>query len=255
MNKKDSLGDRMKNNYESRSKYLLPRRTYTLIRIDGKNFSQYTKNCDKPFDANLIRCMDATMKYLCENIQGARIGYCQSDEITLLLTDFDNVQSDAFFNGNVQKIASITASMATMAFNREVMNIHSPDPYGMKWATFDSRVWTIPDPIEVENCFIWRQQDATRNSIQMAAQAVCSHKELQGANVDQQQELMFQAAGVNWDKYSDREKRGACCIKRHYLGNGGVERSEWIVPTMLPIFTTVEGRDFLRSKIPVIERG
>ena len=252
--KSDSLGDRMKGQYENRTKSFLPRRTYTLIRIDGKSFSQYTKNCNKPFDSNFMRLMDETAKYLCENIQGCRFSFQQSDEITLLLTDFENVLSDAFFNGNIQKIVSITAAMATAKFNQLVWKDYTEECYVRaieerkcedipKLAMFDSRTWTIPDPIEVENSVIWRQQDATRNSISMAAQAVCSHKSLQGANqAQQQQEMMFQAAGINWNDYSDREKRGGICIKN--------ENDGWQISQTTPIFTTPEGRAFLKAMIP-----
>jgi tRNA(His) 5'-end guanylyltransferase len=115
-----------------------------------------------------------------------------------------------------------------------------------KLAMFDSRVWTIPDPTEVENSVIWRQKDASRNSISMAAQAVCSHKSLQGANQAQQQEMMFQK-GINWDKYSDREKRGGICIKS--------ENDGWQISQTIPIFTTDEGRSFLKEMIPKYDQS
>ena len=116
-NKKDSLGDRMKRFYENITKYFLPRRTYTIIRIDGKAFHSLTQNFDKPFDYTFINQMDETAKYLCKNIQGAKFAFVQSDEISILMTDFDKINTSAWFDGNVQKIASISASMATSKFN------------------------------------------------------------------------------------------------------------------------------------------
>ena len=117
-NKKDSLGDRMKENYENRSKTYLTRRTPVIIRLDGKAFHSFTRGMKKPYDEIFHNTMNATMKYLCENIQGCKLGYTQSDEITLLLTDYDTLTTSAWFDYNVQKICSVSASMATMAFNK-----------------------------------------------------------------------------------------------------------------------------------------
>lgn len=114
----DNLGMRMKNNYESIPKARLMRRTPVAIRIDGKAFHTFTKGFEKPFDMVLIKSMQQTMKYLCENIQGCVFGYCQSDEITLILVDYQTLTTDAWFDYEVQKICSISASMATMAFNK-----------------------------------------------------------------------------------------------------------------------------------------
>src|SRR5882724_7672228 len=116
--KRDTLGDRMKADYENRTRFLLPRRTYTVIRVDGKAFHTYTRNCRRPFDEDLMSAMDAAMAGLCASIEGARLGYVQSDEISIVVTDFGSTQTEAWFDGNVQKIASITASIATVHFNR-----------------------------------------------------------------------------------------------------------------------------------------
>ena len=115
---KDQLGDRMKAFYEDRTRIKLPRRTYTIIRIDGKAFHTYTKGLKRPFDTGLIDDMNWTTEYLCKNIQGVKFGYVQSDEISLVLTDFDTLQTDLWFDGNLQKMASIAASMATARFNQ-----------------------------------------------------------------------------------------------------------------------------------------
>ena len=184
-NKKDSLGDRMKENYENRAKTYLVRRMPVIIRLDGKAFHTFTKGLKKPYDEIFHNTMNATMKYLCENIQGCKLGYTQSDEITLLLTDYDTFDTNAWFDYNVQKICSVSASMATMAFNKYLRDFSKDtlrrinnaftctieeDKYATvlenaieKGAMFDSRCFNIPKE-EVTNCFIWRQQDATRNA-------------------------------------------------------------------------------------------
>jgi tRNA(His) guanylyltransferase len=168
----DSIGDRMKERYENRNRFLLPRRTYTLIRVDGKAFHTWTKNMDKPFDKDLMGLMNEVAVAMCEEIQGARLAYVQSDEISILLTDFESPNTEAWFNGNLQKMVSISASIATAKFNDSAIDAYINGGiqkfFKMDLALFDSRVFTIADPIEVENYFIWRQQDATRNSIQMA---------------------------------------------------------------------------------------
>jgi tRNA(His) guanylyltransferase len=217
---KDALGDRMKSYYEGRSKVYLPRRTNTIIRIDGKAFHTYTRGLKRPFDTELIYDMDETTKFLCANIQGAKLGYVQSDEISILLTDFDQLTTDAWFDGNVQKMCSISASLATAKFNQLRMKrsfgggIALSEEYEkFKLAHFDSRVFIIPSKEEVINYFIWRQQDATRNSISSVAQSLYSHKELNGVTTDQMQELIFQK-GQNWNDYSVGQKRGRLILKK-----------------------------------------
>lgn len=231
----NSLGDRMKSYYESRSRTHLMRRSYTLMRIDGKAFHTYTRGLDSPFDAGLIADMDSTAVSLCEKIQGARFAYVQSDEISLLLTDFDTFDTDAWFDYDVQKMTSVSASIATAEFNRrriirmasnrrqsltpnrrQSLTFNAVIPQDeikvMRFAEFDSRVWQVPCAVEAINYFVWRQQDATRNSIQSAAHALYSQNEMHGKNTDELQEMLFQK-GVNWNDYSPREKRGAVVRK------------------------------------------
>ena len=242
--KKDNLGNRMKEQYEERYRIKLPRRTYTIIRIDGKAFHTYTKNCEKPFDEHLSFAMDKTAIYLCENIQGAKFAYTQSDEISILLTDFEKEGTSAWFDGNLQKIASVSAAMATMKFNK----IREFQDNGMD-AIFDSRVFIIPDPIEVANYFIWRQQDATRNSISMVAQSHFSHKSLQGKSGSEMQDLLHEK-GINWNDYSARFKRGGFTDKEYNQETkDGPERSKWVAVDP-PIFP--QDQNFLYSRIPTI---
>ena len=206
---KDDLGIRMKEFYESRTRYKLPRRTNTIIRLDGKCFGSFCKGFDKPFDKSLSDAMDRTAKALCENIQGAVMAYVQSDEITILLTDYQKLTTDAWFDGNIQKIVSVSASMATGYFNTF---INKDNPKERLVAFFDSRAFTIPYREEVINMFYWRQQDAVRNSISMVAQSLYSHKELNGVSSNEMQELCFKK-GVNWNDIDEGWKRGRMVIK------------------------------------------
>jgi tRNA(His) guanylyltransferase len=254
--KNDALGDRMKEFYEDRTRIKLPRRTFTIIRIDGKAFHTYTKGLERPFDNGLIEDMNATTAYLCKNIQGVKFGYVQSDEISLLLTDFDELGTHAWFDNNLQKMVSVAASMATSEFNRlRLMRDSKEGALNMrelhlfKMAEFDARAFQIPFIDEVENYFIWRQQDATRNSISSVAQSLYSHKDLNGKKTDQMQEMIFQK-GINWNDYGFREKRGTVIAKVLIeLTSGDVTytRNQWrVIET--PIFT--QDREFIKSMMP-----
>ena len=270
--KNDALGDRMKEFYEDRTRIKLPRRTFTIIRIDGKAFHTYTKGLIRPFDGGLIEDMNATTAYLCKNIQGAKFGYVQSDEISLVLTDFDDLGTHAWFDNNLQKMVSVAASMATSEFNRlrlirKCMGgdiegyVDAIDLAEFKMAEFDARAFQIPFIDEVENYFIWRQQDAGRNSISSVAQSLYSPRELNGVKTDQMQEMIFQK-GINWNDYDFRMKRGGVIGKvevvmipknMEYTNDGKthmidpnqiVKRNRWqVIET--PIFT--QDREFIKS--------
>ena len=250
-NKKDSLGDRMKENYENRAKTYLVRRMPVIIRLDGKAFHTFTRGLKKPYDEIFHNAMNTTMKYLCENIQGCKLGYTQSDEITLLLTDYDTLTTDAWFDNNVQKICSVSASMATMAFNKYLRELTDNYLRSVAWvnhyweedvekygntlnkaiengAMFDSRCFNIPQE-EVTNCFIWRQQDATRNAIQMLGQCNFSHRELQGKSCNDIQDMLMLQKGINFNDMPAKFKRGVCCHKG--------DDSKWIIDEEIPIFT------------------
>ena len=271
-NKRDSLGDRMKNNYENRAKTYLTRRMPVIIRLDGKAFHTFTKGMKKPYDEIFHNTMNSTMKYLCENIQGCKLGYTQSDEITLLLTDYDTLDTDAWFDNNVQKICSVSASMATMAFNQyfalsyyeyeefvhnelklNAMEVFYCDSIRHKLhsAMFDSRCFNIPED-EVTNCFIWRQQDATRNAIQMLGQCNFSHKELQGKSCNDIQDMLMLQKGINFNDMPTEFKRGVCCYKQQCTDitinfetkeETKSGRSYWKLDKEIPIFT--QDRDYV----------
>ena len=243
---KDDLGKRMKENYEVRTRQFLPRRTNTIIRLDGKAFHTFTKGYERPFDDELIDMMNWTTQFLCENIQGCVLGYTQSDEITLVLQDYEKLTTDAWYDGQVQKIVSVSASMATAKFNQLLMQNYFSDegykkgvsshfnddmsredvydypirigkiinymPDFKNLAFFDSRVFTIPERAEVINNLIWRQQDAVRNSISMVAQSLYSHKELYKKSTNEMQEMIFQK-GQNWNDLDAGKKRGRMVVK------------------------------------------
>lgn len=264
----DELGIRMKTYYEQIPKTKLMRRCPVAIRLDGKAFHTFTKGFQKPFDEVLVKSMQETMKYLCENIQGCVLGYTQSDEITLILVDYKNLNSAAWFDYEVQKCCSIAASMATMAFNKFFRkNVdafifdHYDDQYEAdyitilenaveKGAMFDARVFNIPKE-EVTNLVYWRQLDATRNSIQMVGQANFSHNELQNKSCNMIQDMLMTQKGINWNDIPTHLKRGSCCIKTSEsetirednigldgskIGTTMTIRSKWIVDTEIPIF-------------------
>ena len=265
---KTTLGDRMKNNYENITRYYLTRRMPVIIRVDGRSFHTFTKGFKKPFDDVLVKTMQDTMKYLCENVQGCVLGYTQSDEISLVLTDYAELTTDAWFGNNLQKMCSVSASMATLTFNKafndnivKYIDNNLDADCGVtkdlteyikilinarnKGAMFDSRVFTIPKE-EVCNALIWRQQDATRNSIQSVGQANFSQKELHGKSCNDIQDMLMIQKGINWNDYSTTLKRGSCCIKADdslteydEVGNicGYTKRSKWVIDNEIPIFT------------------
>lgn len=208
---KDDLGNRMKEQYETRTRYSLPRRTYTIIRLDGKAFHTFTRGMKRPYDQFLMDLMDKTALALVTEIQGCKMAYTQSDEISLLLTDFETINTDAWFDGNLQKMASVSASIATANFNILFalfkIQVENKEWSDIKMAYFDARVFTIPDHIEVENYFIWRQKDAVRNSVSMVAQSLYSHKELEGKSSSDKQDMIHDK-GQNWNDMPDGFKRG-----------------------------------------------
>lgn len=238
----DDLGTRMKTYYEGIPQTKLMRRTPVIIRIDGKAFHTFTRGFEKPFDKIMVKTMQETTKYLCENIQGCVFGYTQSDEITLVLIDYQKLTTSAWFDYEVQKMCSIAASMATMAFNKffeknvekfdiklfsdEEGNVINDKRHQImqvylkaieKGAMFDARVFNIPKE-EVTNCIYWRQLDATRNSIQSVGQANFSHKELQDKTCNMIQDMLHEQKGINWNDYPTCLKRGTA-VKKNESGS------------------------------------
>lgn len=250
-----NVGDRIKDFYEERTKQFLMRRAITILRLDGKGFSKFTKGFNKPFDDGFSNDMDETAKFLCENIQGAKFAYTQSDEITVVLCDYDNQETSAWFDYSVQKMTSVSASLATAKFNqlrqlREIdrqvfieknfdKDFDTESIKDVELAMFDSRVFQVPTLDEMVNTLIFRQQDCTRNSISMAADALLKGS-MEGVKGDVKQERLFQEAGVNWNDYKTKYKRGSV-IKKIEIGvataNGITTRKKWVIDEETPIFT------------------
>lgn len=209
---KTSLGDRMKANYEQRARTYLTRRTPVILRLDGKAFHTFTRGAVKPFDNSVISAMQHTMEYLVENIQGARFGYTQSDEISILVCDYDRHETGAWFDYQVQKVCSVAASMATAMFNSA---FHGKFTHA--FAMFDCRAFNIPQD-EVANYFLWRYQDWARNSTSMVAQSMFSHKELQGMSV-KEMEVMIADMGWRWEQYEAAWRHGTCYGMAKYFSD------------------------------------
>lgn len=235
---KDELGDRMKSAYENRTRYMLPRRTYTIIRLDGAHFHTYTRGLDKPFDKALMEDTDNAIIAMLPQVQGAVFAYTQSDEISILLTDFNEINTSAWFDGNVQKITSVASSILTAEFNKlrfkrwiGLGEISVPALFGVdepSLATFDARVFTIPDRTEVMNYFIWRNQDCIRNSISSVSQYHFSNKELHGKSTKDKLQ-MLEDKGVKYNDYStDGEKYGRVIFKEIYYLDKSVQRTRWV---------------------------
>lgn len=212
---KTSLGDRMKK-YERAFKFSLPQRMPLIIRVDGKAFHTYTKGL-KPFDKNLRKVMDLTALKLCEEIQGAQLAYVQSDEISLLVHNYKRFASQGWFDNELQKICSVSAAIASATFTNESVLLER----GRRPAFFDSRAFILPEN-EVNNYFIWRQQDWIRNSVQMLAYSLYSHRECYKKNNSALQEMCFQK-GKNWNNLPPEDKRGRCVVPKYWLSIGPEE--------------------------------
>ena len=264
------LANRMKE-YEKRNQYYLQKRTPVAIRVDGRSFHTFTKGFKRPFDDILMKSMQETAKYMCENMGNAKFAYVQSDEITIILTDYDTLETDCWFNYRTDKLCSISASMATMAFNR--VFVKNVDEWGRltfpnwdeggtneevnvdllklndayqraigKGAMFDARCFNIPKE-EVTNLIYWRQLDAARNSVQMVGQANFSHKELQNKSCNMIQDMLHEQKGINWNDFPVDCKRGAAVIKKKIGTNiaaacgiaGATYENRWVIDRNMPI--------------------
>ena len=255
------LAKRMKD-YEMRDRYFLQKRIPVAIRVDMRAGHTFTRGFKRPFDDIFMKSMQETAKYMCENMGNAKLAYVQSDEITIILTDYDTLETDCWFNYRTDKLCSISASMATMAFNKYfernaenyiqncATDYETDGLYGKgtpeyqlceiytkaieKGAMFDARCFNIPKE-EVTNLIYWRQLDATRNSIQMVGQANFSHKELQNKTCNMIQDMLHEQKGINWNDYPTVCKRGSACIYTEYANMNGSYNSGWIIDKEMPI--------------------
>lgn len=216
-----TLSDRMKD-YEAVSDYKLIKKTPVIVRIDGKAFHTNTRGLDKPFDDILSEAMNYTCRKLVENVQGCKFAYTQSDEISLLLTDWDKLTTGCYFDYRIQKMVSVLASLATMYFNKyittsvlcwEISSLEKSKELFKKWenkagcAMFDARVYNLPKE-EVCNYFIWRQEDASRNSIQSLGRSKFSYKQMLNKNNNEVQDMLFNEYNINWNSIDTKWKRG-----------------------------------------------
>lgn len=247
----DSLGDRMKD-CERAYRTSLPQRTWTVVRLDGRAFHTWTKGLERPFSLPLVEAMAVGMKEVCKEMAGAVVAYCQSDEISVVLSDFGRRDTQAFYDGQVQKIVSVSASILTAYFARLF-----PD---RRPAMFDSRVFALPGRDEVRNYFLWRQQDARRNAISMLASAHFSHKQLHGVSVAQRR-LMLEEMGVDVSAVDARFLNGQTCHRDRriadvtYTDHSGVERTvegveRWIWTTQAAPTLDCQPDSFLDDLLP-----
>lgn len=252
----DSLGDRMKR-YEDASRHYLTSRLPLIIRLDGKAFHTWTRGLPRPYCASLMAAMNEVALYLCKGVQNCVMAYTQSDEISLLLIDYKAQDTCSWFDSNLQKIVSVSAGMASAKLTALSPTIFGGTRDDLRLATFDARAFVLP-PHEIENYFIWRQQDWERNSLQMLAQSLYSQKELHGKGRAELNELCFRK-GFNWADLSSHLKNGRVAVQRQVVrdlppGPDGyprqVMRREWYVPDETPIF--VNDRQYIWD---VIERS
>lgn len=233
---KDELGRRMKADYEDALRVTLPRRTYVVVRVDGRRFHTFTKQLPRPYCRPLADALDEAALALAAEMSGCRFGFGQSDEYSFLLTDFESEQAKAWFDGGVQKMVSVAASIFTAAFNAAFAarraGLQAP-----AWAVFDARVFVIPQRDDVYGYFVWRQLDASANSLNMLAAAHYSHEELAGKSTEEKHDLLH-AKGLNWAKEPADFKRGR--VLRHDAG--------WLIDREPPIFQ--REREYLEQLIP-----
>jgi len=255
-----TLGDRMKA-YERSYDTTVIGRLPVIVRIDGKGFSKWTKSvkADKPFDDELALCMARATEAVVIAVEGCLFGYTQSDEATFVIRNDQSLESTPWFGNRVQKMSSVIASVATAFFN-EIAKAKFLNP---PIAIFDARAFAVPDITEAINCLVWRQNDATKNSISAAcyyevAKVIgkkTARKEMHGLNQNKQQELLFSKTGINWNDYPTKFKRGIGLYKKTYnvtIDGNECVRSSIYTDNELPIFT--QDWDFLEGILSVEEK-
>lgn len=246
---KDSLGNRMKG-YEAIPKNSLMLGVPHIVRLDMRAGHSFCRGFARPFDAVFSKCMEATAEFLAHAVPGCAVAYTQSDEISLVLFDSFANGYNCFFDGAVEKIVSITASMATLEFNRAfheavtAMTSETDGEHGLALpsdstvapaevyvqklfkATFDSRVFSVPSCVEVTNYLIWRTQDATRNSVNMLAQSMFPHQQLQGKNLAATKDMLLDA-GRDWNEEPPRYRHGVFFLAQAAEDDAGKLRKSW----------------------------
>lgn len=280
------LAKRMKD-YEMRDRYFLQKRIPVAIRVDMRAGHTFTRGFKRPFDDIFMKSMQETAKYMCENMGNAKFAYVQSDEITIILVDYDTLETDCWFNYRTDKLCSISASMATMAFNKffaQEVDKWGAETFGYEWyeggtndpkvintpeyklsevyskainkgAMFDSRCFNIPKE-EVANLIYWRQLDAARNSVQMVGQANFSHSELQGKTCNMIQDMLLTQKDINWNNFPIDCKRGAACIYDNYQNSDSITNDDiikgWRIDREMPMIKD-EYREYIEKYIYIGE--
>lgn len=234
----NSLGDRIKV-YEKNSTQTLIRRMPVIIRVDGRSFSKFTRTqYGRGYHKEFIDTMMTVARHLFKDMQGCTFAYGQSDEISFLLTDYKTIQTECWFGYNLQKMVSIAAARASSKFTAIT-----------KWPVeFDARAFNIPFE-EVCNYFIWRQQDATRNSIQMAGREKFSHSELNNKTQKDIKDLLINEKGINWNDYPTLRKRGYSLYRSDTEEHK--DMGKIFTNTEIPIFS--EDRDFIEKRTYIKE--
>jgi tRNA(His) guanylyltransferase len=238
--------DKRMKGYEKCASSKLTPKCPVIIRLDGKAFHTYTKslkdeNSPDPFNEDLKNAFVNSCIDMTKHMQGVKAIYTQSDEVSILLTDkTKSYVLDGWFDFKVQKIVSISSSLLTYYFNKYMVH-----PNRMP-AFFDARVFSLPDEDEVKNYFVWRQNDASRNSVSMMAQHHFSHKSLQNVSRNGMQEKLWSEKNINWNDLETWKKRGSLMVKREktimqgfdhpYRGFAETKRKKWEV-VECPIFT------------------
>lgn len=246
MSKYDLLGNRMKG-YESATKRLLIRRMPVIIRLDGRAFHTFTRPLKEPFNEQMHELMVQSMFGLMTNMQNAVLGYTQSDEMSILLHDWSTHETQQWFDGKQSKIESVAASILTAEFNH-IRNTNKWLPeISIPYATFDARVFNVPKE-DVCNYFLWRQLDASRNSVQMLGRSYFSHKELHQKNNSNIQDMLMETHGVNWNDLAPWKRRGSC-IRRGVTGLDAMSNPYmgYIIDENIPIFS--QDRQYIEEQL------
>ena len=268
MSKPLSLSDRQRVYYEDITRIYLPRRSHVILRADGVSFSKFTKSLDKPFSNEFIDDMNQSAIALCEKAQNVKFAFVQSDEISLVMSDYDTLTTSAWFDNDLRKLCSVSAGIVTAKFAQQMARRNSSKEFPF----FDCRAWTIPSQDEVLNYFLSRQSDCTRNSLSSVAQVLYTHRELEGKGFNDLNEMVYQKReelrhimianatmplglhekeDFNWNDVPAGMKRGRLIYRETYMTTADnlypdVLRSRWVV-TEAPIFSTPEARSFMLS--------
>lgn len=221
-----TLSERMKE-YEGSFKVALPQNMPVIVRLDGSHFRTFTRNMKKPFDERLYQAFCETTEYLVKNIPGVKFAYYQSDEISLLIRNDDKISTEPWFKNSLQKILSVSASLTTAKFNESIKK-HFPSA---ELATFDSRAFIIPEK-EIKNYFLWRQNDASRNSLSMLMQSKYTQKELIGLNREKMINKLYEDLNLIYEEELDIKYRHGISFEKLVVEDK--KKPQWVINEKMP---------------------